>query len=407
MPEKIIPPTDKSLIISVKQVKLIPNPLASKVTIAQRMFEKEVPSRRIKTSFSVPLESTRPFSLKSSFPTPTPPAHLKTAHVLPSENTVRPITGVTNKIFQSPPKIEIVQANRLADNPPMLTAMNVSPLSKTEYFRASLFSEQSIPKVESKIYNSNSSWASLNAKPLMKKNLLNEITADPKITQVVFRPSQNNRTNGNTPQKPNIELQNPFTTPGQPVSPAGQTAPVPHDLKSDSFQVPVLHPTHIDSPNETSLNSGKNYENYMNSVQGSLKVEVKEAGWAARNFRRNQSAALTPVHFENSEELLNSGERLQKIREGFTSQVREKIAMNKRYPKIARKRGFEGKPMVTFTLAKNGTLLEIKIEQPSPHSILDKGAIQTVKNAAPYPPIPEQLHLESMQFKLPISYVLK
>jgi len=102
-----------------------------------------------------------------------------------------------------------------------------------------------------------------------------------------------------------------------------------------------------------------------------------------------------------------SPELLEKIKSRFSSQIWNRIARSKYYPRIARKRGFEGQPVVAFTLGHEGTLLELSIATPSPFKVLDKAALDAVKSAGPYPPIPKLLKADSIQFNLPISFMLE
>lgn len=102
-----------------------------------------------------------------------------------------------------------------------------------------------------------------------------------------------------------------------------------------------------------------------------------------------------------------SGEELEKIRGGFLASVREKVSKAKRYPKIARDRGFEGEPVVAFSLGKDGALLELSLDQPSAHDVLNQAALQTVRDATPYPPIPRQIKEDVIKLKLPILFVLE
>lgn len=102
-----------------------------------------------------------------------------------------------------------------------------------------------------------------------------------------------------------------------------------------------------------------------------------------------------------------SDELLGKIKEGFSSRVWSKIEKFKYYPRIARKRGFEGKSTVAFTLGKRGELLEISIKNPSPFKLLDEAALEVVKLASPYPPIPETLNMKSIRLTAPIFFTLE
>ena len=102
----------------------------------------------------------------------------------------------------------------------------------------------------------------------------------------------------------------------------------------------------------------------------------------------------------------SSGEDMDSIRKGFSSTVWGRIAKAKYYPPLARKQGWEGKPIVEFRLARNGDLLSSSIALSSPYKILNEAALGAVKNAVPYPKFPKALKLDSIRFKLPISFIL-
>ena len=91
----------------------------------------------------------------------------------------------------------------------------------------------------------------------------------------------------------------------------------------------------------------------------------------------------------------------------FTGKVRQRIADAKYYPRIARRRGMEGQPVIAFTLNKEGRLTKVDLAQTSGYQLLDQAALEAVHRAAPYPEIPAELNTNIFQFKLPISFVLK
>ena len=102
----------------------------------------------------------------------------------------------------------------------------------------------------------------------------------------------------------------------------------------------------------------------------------------------------------------SDGNDLRALRKGYSSQVWRRIADAKFYPRTARKREMEGKPIVEFELRSDGQLMNYFIVRSSSNKILDKAAIDAVKNASPYPGIPKSLKLKSIRFKLPISFIL-
>jgi TonB family protein len=100
-------------------------------------------------------------------------------------------------------------------------------------------------------------------------------------------------------------------------------------------------------------------------------------------------------------------EEMDALRGLFTGQVRQRIARARYYPRIARRRGMEGQPVIAFTLDKRGRLTKVDLAQTSGYHLLDRAALEAVHEGAPYPEIPALLKIDSFQFKLPISFVLK
>ena len=102
-----------------------------------------------------------------------------------------------------------------------------------------------------------------------------------------------------------------------------------------------------------------------------------------------------------------SGEELKKLWAGYTSAVRKMIAEAKVYPASARDKGQQGKIGLSFKLGKDGKLLKLLIENSSGNNILDNAARNAVKNAGPFPPIPEKLNKQYVLLELPISFILR
>lgn len=71
------------------------------------------------------------------------------------------------------------------------------------------------------------------------------------------------------------------------------------------------------------------------------------------------------------------------------------------YPKIARKRGWAGKVMVSFTIHPDGRADDIEVQKSCGISLLDKSALKTVQNACPFPKPPM-----AARIVIPILYQL-
>jgi protein TonB len=70
------------------------------------------------------------------------------------------------------------------------------------------------------------------------------------------------------------------------------------------------------------------------------------------------------------------------------SWIRDAIQGAIAYPSTARKMGWEGKVVVAFQLLADGSVRDVRVVQGSGHAALDRGAIEAVRNASPFPRSP-------------------
>ena len=168
---------------------------------------------------------------------------------------------------------------------------------------------------------------------------------------------------------------------------------------------------HISS--KVQVNSPKNF-NPVPLYQGSVKKKSRHFipnvrnislahGFTERPLDSSQTTAMGKI-FPHSK---NSSADVGELRRGFHGKIWQSVAKAKYYPRMARKRGFEGKPIVAFTLGKKGDLIDLKIIEASIYDLLNEAALETIRRGIPYPPIPEPLGKNSISFNLPISYVLE
>jgi len=68
--------------------------------------------------------------------------------------------------------------------------------------------------------------------------------------------------------------------------------------------------------------------------------------------------------------------------------VRDAIQHAIAYPATARRMGWEGKVVVAFHLLSDGSVRDVRVVQGSGHAALDRGAIDAVRNASPFPRSP-------------------
>jgi len=68
--------------------------------------------------------------------------------------------------------------------------------------------------------------------------------------------------------------------------------------------------------------------------------------------------------------------------------IRDAIQGAIAYPTTARKMGWEGNVVVAFHLLSDGSVRDVRVVQGSGHAALDRGAIDAVRNASPFPRSP-------------------
>ncbi|MBP2669293.1 MAG: outer rane transport energization protein TonB [Deltaproteobacteria bacterium] len=70
--------------------------------------------------------------------------------------------------------------------------------------------------------------------------------------------------------------------------------------------------------------------------------------------------------------------------------IRDAIQQGIAYPVMARRMGWEGKVVVTFLVLSDGSVRNVRVVQGSGHPALDRGAVEAVRNAAPFPRPPAE-----------------
>ncbi len=109
--------------------------------------------------------------------------------------------------------------------------------------------------------------------------------------------------------------------------------------------------------------------------------------------------SMKPISAGVSENVRNS-RQTGYLKANF-SYIKDIINKKLTYPKTARQMGWEGKVKVSFAILSNGDAGDIRVIQSSGREILDKNAVETVKNASPFPRPPV-----AAEIIIPILYKL-
>ena len=102
-----------------------------------------------------------------------------------------------------------------------------------------------------------------------------------------------------------------------------------------------------------------------------------------------------------------SPEVVKKVTDSYTNQLTRAIAKQKKYPKIAQMRQWQGEVLLNIEINPQGNLVKADILEESRYKILNNEAIDMVKRASPFPQPPEELRLKNFTVLVPISFKLE
>lgn len=93
------------------------------------------------------------------------------------------------------------------------------------------------------------------------------------------------------------------------------------------------------------------------------------------------------------------------LRTIFHTELRARIEANKSYPPMSRRLGHTGLVVVAFTLLEDGSIINLRVDKPSPYDRLNDSALDAVKKVQKFKPIPKELGESKMDIKIPVKFV--
>lgn len=91
----------------------------------------------------------------------------------------------------------------------------------------------------------------------------------------------------------------------------------------------------------------------------------------------------------------------------LVSSVRNGIDAAKRYPRLARQAGFQGRTLLKFKLLRSGDVAELNVLESSGYEILDEAALSAVRRAAPFPGEGSKVSGQWIEVILPVVFQLR
>ncbi|RMG59410.1 MAG: energy transducer TonB [Deltaproteobacteria bacterium] len=90
----------------------------------------------------------------------------------------------------------------------------------------------------------------------------------------------------------------------------------------------------------------------------------------------------------------------------YFASIKRKIELVWQYPFDAIQRGLQGETVVDFSIGKDGKLRKVELVESSGFSLLDDEAVEAIKKAAPFGPIPKQYKIDALNIRAHFIYEL-
>lgn len=98
---------------------------------------------------------------------------------------------------------------------------------------------------------------------------------------------------------------------------------------------------------------------------------------------------------------------LDAAKNAYGNSLRNAMIRHKKYPTVAKRRGWQGDVVLEFTIDGNGNILSKKIIESSSYEALDNQAMSMAEKAAPFPKPPATLAGQSFVIKVRIPFKLR
>ena len=90
----------------------------------------------------------------------------------------------------------------------------------------------------------------------------------------------------------------------------------------------------------------------------------------------------------------------------YMKHIKDKVQNVWIYPQDARENGIQGRLLVYFSISKDGSLCRLSLVRSSGSKILDDAAMQAIKDASPFPKLPDRFHLDKLNIYATFEYKL-
>jgi protein TonB len=141
------------------------------------------------------------------------------------------------------------------------------------------------------------------------------------------------------------------------------------------------------------------------SVERPVHTRISEASQSTADEMLPQTTS-SPLALHNTIPALKPHSATENASEQISAALRNRLTQHFEYPWLARKRGWEGRVLLSLRVASNGDLSNWKIVQTSGYRTLDQSALKAVRRIEHLPQARHWLNGGSLEVQLPVQYKL-
>ena len=187
------------------------------------------------------------------------------------------------------------------------------------------------------------------------------------------------------------EMKIAFAFQSDPAAPANPSSPPP----------PIASPPELKQPDLTRAVQALENEPIQQDETLTALPDIAES--EPETVSTSRATSLSEGIPGNPEPLGIDQDELQ----AYLEEINRLIHQAKRsYPDIARRLGNQGTAILRLTINRNGTIQKIQIGQHSGYQVLDESADKIIRRAAPFPPFPQSLNINSLTIDIPFQFNL-
>lgn len=196
--------------------------------------------------------------------------------------------------------------------------------------------------------------------------------------------------------------------PEQPATVAGQKPPLRQPsavrpIATEKLPVPERSETRLRQTEQTDLPQLPAEQH--TAEQGSGREEsgrraVNSSAIPVRSLPPAESVRSVPTPLVTATRPPTEAVQQNYLQEHF-AYIRDLLRKRLVYPPLARKMGWGGRTVVSFTILEDGSVQKIRVTESCGFPLLDKCAVETVKTAAPFPRPPVRADIT-----VPVNFTL-